>query len=567
MKTNRAKWHLHDPAPPSHLARFPHLPPLLVQCLYNRGLRTTLEVNRFLAADYEEGNPFEIKGMPEAVNRLRQAIRNDELIAIYGDFDVDGVTATVLLTETLTSLGGNVVPYIPNRVDEGYGVNEKAIRKLAQRGVSLMVTVDCGSRAVREIRCARGLDLDVIVTDHHSPGEELPAAVAVVNTKRRDCPYAFKALSGVGIAFKLAQALLLVAQQMPLRRKHPPLQIESLLDLVALGTVADLSPLSGENRSLVKRGLAQLNQPHRPGIVALMEEAQVEPGTVTGTTIGYVLGPRLNAAGRMDSAMLSYQLLTASTPSRAQELARLLEEQNRERQQLMHAAVEDARLQVLGQEQRLLLFVCGDEYHEGVLGLAAQRLCDEFYRPVVAAKTGEEESVASARSVEEFDITAALDECASLLRRHGGHARAAGFTVCNENLAALRETLQQMAAERLSGIELLPTLHIDAEMPLASLKPDHFSIPAQLEPLGRGNPEPRLLSTGVEVRHSRLVGENHLKLTLTDGRVLWDGIAFGMGDQTEDLAPRIDVVYSPQVREWRDEEQLQLRIEDFKPTS
>ncbi len=567
MKTNRAKWHLHDPAPPSHVARFPHLPPLLVQCLYNRGLRTTLEVNRFLAADYEEGSPFEMKGMPEAVSRIRQAIRDDELMAIYGDFDVDGVTATVLLTETLTSLGGTVVPYIPNRVDEGYGVNEKAIRKLAQRGVSLMVTVDCGSRAVREIACAQRLGLDVIVTDHHSPGEELPAAVAVVNTRRRDCPYAFKALSGVGIAFKLAQALLLVAQQMPLKREQSPVEAESLLDLVALGTVADLSPLSGENRSLVKQGLAQLNKPHRPGIVALMEEARVQPGTVTGATIGYVLGPRLNAAGRMDSAMLSYQLLTASAPSRAQELAWLLEEKNRERQQLMHAAVEDARLQVQGQERDLLLFVCGDEYHEGVLGLAAQRLCDEFYRPVVAAKTGEAESVASARSVEEFDITAALDECASLLTRHGGHARAAGFTVSNENLTALRDELQQMAAERLTGIELLPTLHIDAEMPLASLKPEDFSIAAQLEPLGRGNPEPCLLSTGVEVRHSRLVGENHLKLTLTDGRVLWDGIAFGMGDQTEDLAPRIDVVYSPQVREWRDEEQLQLRIEDFRPTS
>ena len=567
MKTSKAKWQLHPSAPDSHLAKFPHLPQLLVQCLYNRGVVSPDEVQRFLAGEYDEGSPFQISGVAEAVTRIRQAIRGDELIAVYGDFDADGVTATVLLTTTLSALGASIVPYIPHRVDEGYGLNENAIRNLAKRGVSLVVTVDCGTRALAEIDAANRLGVDVIVTDHHSMGGQLPAAVAVVNTKRMDCQYPFKGLSGVGIAYKLARALLLVDEQTPLGGQEPRLQVESLLDLVALGTVADLSPLSGENRSLVKRGLAQLNQPQRPGLVALMEETGVEPGAVTGSTIGYVLGPRLNAAGRMDDAMLSYQLLTAASPAPARELAKLLERKNQDRRGMMLAAVEDARVQVIHQLDELLLFVTGDDYHQGVIGLAAQRLCDEFYRPVVVVKTGEEESVASARSIDQLDISTALDECAPLLSRYGGHSRAAGFTVGNENLRALREKLQHLAAECLTGVELLPTLHIDAEIPLASLKTEDFSVPEQLEPLGRGNPEPLLLSTGVEVRESRVVGENHLKLTLTDGRVVWDGIAFGMSDRTADLAPRIDVVYSPQVREWRDEEQLQLRIEDFRPAS
>jgi single-stranded-DNA-specific exonuclease len=265
--------------------------------------------------------------------------------------------------------------------------------------------------------------------------------------------------------------------------------------------------------------------------------------------------------------MLSYQLLTAASPAPARELAKLLERKNQDRRGMMHAAVEEAREQVNDQLDEFLLFVTGDHYHEGVIGLAAQRLCDEFYRPVVVAKTGEDESVASARSIDQLDISTALDECAPLLSRYGGHSRAAGFTVGNENLPALREKLQHLAAECLIGVELLPTLHIDAEIPLASLKTEDFSVAEQLEPLGRGNPEPLLLSTGVEVRDSRVVGENHLKLTLTDERVVWDGIAFGMSDRTADLATRIDIAYSPQVREWRDEEQLQLRIEDFRPTS
>jgi len=561
----RAKWHVYPPLPRSFLAALPDIPPLLVQCMHNRGVTTAQEMLRFLNGECESTDPFKIKGVADAVTRVRQAIRKGELTAVYGDFDADGVTGTVLLTETLLSLGARVTPYIPHRVDEGYGLHEGAIRTLARQGVTLLITVDCGARAIGEVESARNLGIDVIVTDHHSLKNELPAALAVINTRREDCPYPFKGLSGAGMAFKLAQALLLVNGQLPLSSESISLEEERLLDLVALGTVADLSPLVDENRSLVKKGLAQLATAQRPGIKAMMEEADVSPDRVTAATIGYVLGPRLNAAGRMDHAMLSFQLLTAASPSHARELARTLEEKNRVRRETTTATLEAARLQVSEQEDEPVLYAAAADYHEGVLGLVAQRLCEEFYRPVVVTKTGKELSVSSARSVDEFDITAALDECASLLKRHGGHAKAAGFTAINENLQLIRARLSQIAAERLAGKELRPTLNIDAELPLSGLKPEHFSLFQQLEPLGAGNPEPLLLSPGVAVRDSRLVGDRHLKFSLSDGNFLWDGIAFGMSDYLQDVAPLIDVVYTPQVRTYRNEEELQLKVEDFRP--
>jgi single-stranded-DNA-specific exonuclease len=560
-----AKWHVHAPLPESSLSDFPDLAPLVVQCLFNRGLKTYQEIRRFLSAEYEETDPFTIVGVADAVTRIRQAIRSGELIAVYGDFDADGVTGTALLTETLASLGANVIPYIPHRVDEGYGLNQQAMVRLARRGVGLVVTVDCGARAIPEVERARDLGVDVIVTDHHSPGEKLPPALAVVDTKRANCTYPFKGLSGVGIAFKLAQALLLVNQQLPLPAQCRPLEEEQLLDLVAVGTIADLSPLVGENRSLVQKGLGQLALARRPGVKALMEEAHVIPDNVTAATVGYVLAPRLNAAGRMDHAMLSYQLLTVSSASKASELAHLLEEKNHVRRDVTATTLEAARLQVSEQQDQPLLFAVDSDYHEGVLGLVAQRLCEEFYRPVVVAKTNSEGTVGSARSVEEFDITAALDHCAFLLERHGGHAKAAGFTTRNEKVPELRRRLCEIAAEQLEGTELRPTLHIDAEIALSELTAKHFSMCKQLEPLGRGNPEPLLLSHGVGVRDSRVVGQNHLKMTLTDGRVVWDSIAFRMSDYASRVSPRIDVVYTPQVRTWQDQEQLQLKVEDFRP--
>jgi single-stranded-DNA-specific exonuclease len=473
-------------------------------------------------------------------------------MAVYGDFDADGVTATALLVETLSALGAQAEPYIPHRVDEGYGLNKGALRDLAQKGIKVVVTVDCGIRSTDEIAYGRGLGLDIIVTDHHAPGEELPPATAAINPKQADCRYPFEKLAGVGLAFKLAQALLRANRQTPVARGKVDLDEEDLLDLVALGTVADLAPLLEENRALVTRGLEKLNQPQRLGLQALISQAGVRPGQITATTL--------------DTAMASYTLLTSSSPAEARSLALELEEANRERQRLTVDTLERAREQVLsiGEEERLF-FVAAKDYLSGIVGLVAQRLTDEFYRPSVVVELGEETSRGSARSIPEFNITAALDQCSDLLVKYGGHSAAAGFTVTNANLELLQQRLRQIATCQLEDVELLPTLSIDAEMDLSEMNWATHSLLEQLEPFGYANPTPVFLSREVIVRDARVVGERHLKMTLSDGRAVWDAIAFRQGGWAGKLPRRIDVVYTLEVNEWNEEKRLQLNVKDLRP--
>lgn len=565
------RWQLAPSVPQSHLARFPRIPSLIVQLLYNRGISAPEEINDFLAGGAVGESPFCMAGMSRAVDRIRQAIRKGEPIAIYGDFDADGMVATALLTQTLGAFGVPVVPYIPDRVDEGYGLNLPALRKLYRQGVRLVVTVDCGIRAIAEVtRARRGLDL--IITDHHSVGEELPPALAVINPKRADCPYPFKDLAGVGVAFKLAQALLLSDRRQPLGRREVSLAEEDLLDLVALGTVTDMVPLLGENRYLLRKGLEKLNDPRRPGIRALIASAGLKPGGIDTPAIGFMLGPRLNAAGRVDDAMVSYRLLTTSSPTEAKELAHRLEELNRKRRALTEEALERARERVLamGEEGSLspLLFVADEDWLPGIVGLVAGRLAEEFYRPSVVVSQGEEESCGSCRSIPELNITAALDECVDLLMKHGGHAAAAGFTVANEKLDALKERLVGIATRELGGMELMPTLSIDAEVKLSEMDWATQAQLEQLEPHGYANLAPLFLSRGVEVRDARAVGAEgkHLKLTLGDGRVIYDAIAFRQGYHIADLPHRVDIVYSLEVNEWGGERRLQLNIKGVRPS-
>ncbi|MFQ5814001.1 MAG: single-stranded-DNA-specific exonuclease RecJ [Anaerolineae bacterium] len=566
----KPKWQIAPPAPEDHLAHFPQLSPLIVQLLYNRGITAPQDVQDFLAGVGPEDNPFRLKGMNEAVTRLRQAIRGGELVTVYGDFDADGVTATALLVETLSALGARVKPYIPHRVDEGYGLNTGALRQLASQGVSLVVTVDCGIRSLKEVNYGRKLGLDLIITDHHSVGEEVPPALAVINPKQPDCPYPFQDLAGVGVAFKLAQALLRANRQVPVAKGEVSLNEENLLDLAALGTVADLAPLLGENRSLVRRGLERLNAAERLGVRAMIAQAGLKPGQIDATTIGFVLGPRLNAAGRLDDASTSYDLLTCRSPDEAANLARELEELNRRRQRLTAETLERAKEQVLmaGEDEKLF-FAAGEDFLSGIVGLVAGRLTEEFYRPAVVVELGPEESRGSARSIPEFNITAALDQCRGLLVRYGGHAAAAGFTVANGNLEPLRERLKELAAEQLEGVELTPTLLIDAEVELSEMDWATQALLTQLEPCGYANPAPLLLSRRAIVRDARAVGAEggHLKLTLSDGQARWDAIAFRRGQWAGQLPPHIDVVYSLEINEWRGEKRLQLNVKDLRPSA
>lgn len=567
MATTPKRWQIAEPAPEPYLARFPDLHPLVAQALYNRGLTDAAEAEAFLEGRPGPDDPFRLHGMDRAVERLRRALRKEEPIAVYGDFDADGVTATALLVLALRALGGQILPYIPHRVDEGYGLNKSALAELAAQGMQVVVTVDCGIRFPTEIAYARQQGMDVIVTDHHLAGEDQPDAVAVVNPHQPGCPYTYKDLAGVGLAYKLAQALLRVNQQVPIRAKTD-LREEDLLDLVALGTVADLAPLTGENRFLVIQGLERLNREPRPGIAALMHQAGLRSGQVDATTIGYTLGPRLNAAGRVAHAKIAYQLLTAEYPEEAKRLAERLDSLNQERQRLTAEAQERAREIACTQEAgQPLLFIADPRFPAGVVGLVASRLVEEFYRPAVIVEVGQEESRGSARSIPELHITHALDGCADLLIQHGGHAAAAGFTVRTADLPRLKARLLTLAAEALEGKDLTPTLHVDAEVPLQEMNWSLWEALQQLRPFGEGNPEPLFASRDVRVRHYRAVGrENaHLKLFLSDGQSVWDGIAFRQGGWANRLPHRVDVAYHLQRNEWNGEVRLQLNVQDIQP--
>jgi single-stranded-DNA-specific exonuclease len=558
------RWQIASPVGEEQLAQLPDLPSLVVQLLHNRRINEPGAARDFLAGRVTDHQPFLMRGIDEAVARLRQAIRHGEKIAVYGDFDTDGVTATALLVQTLSALEAQVEPYIPHRVDEGYGLNLNALRGLYRKGVRVVVTVDCGIRSIEEVKeASKGLDL--IVTDHHRVGADLPPAVAVINPKQPNCPYPYKGLAGVGIAFKLAQRLLQVQGRM---KQDCELTEESLLDLVALGTVADLAPLLGENRSLVKRGLEVLNKPVRPGVEALMADAGLRRGEVDATAIGFRLGPRLNAAGRIDTAMLAYQLLTSRDPLETRELADKLGKLNQRRQELTEQTVAAAEAQVQADDlDAHLYFAKSKDFLPGIVGLAASRLTEAYYRPSVVVELGEVESRGSCRSIPEFHITRALEECRDLLVRFGGHAAAAGFTVETAKLDALRHRLRVLAAEKLAEVELQPTLKIDAEIALEEVDWATHALLSQIEPCGVDNPQPVLLSRGVEVRDRRAIGseQKHLKLTLRDGRgAAWDAIFFRQGELLGQLPTRIDVAYALEANEWNHRRRLQLSVQDLK---
>lgn len=563
----RKRWEIAPQVPEQHVERFPELSPLLLQLLYNRHLREPPEIASFISGAWDEADPYLLPDLDRAVDALIRAILRGEKIAVYGDFDADGVTATALLVHTLTGLGADVIPYIPRRVDEGYGVNLGALQHLYRQQARLVVTVDCGIRAVREIDQARR-GLEFIVTDHHSVGSKLPFASAVINPKRADSHYPFRDLSGVGVAYKLAQALVREARTCGKIPVH--IDENSLLDLVAIGTVADLVPLVGENRHLVQRGLEVVNEARREGVRALLRVAGLRPGSVTSSSIGFALGPRLNAAGRLGDATLSYDLLVCADPAKAERLAGKLNEQNRRRRALTEQAYVRAEQLALSREGAdAILFAADKTFMAGIVGLVAGRLTEAYYRPSVVVEQGDEVSKGSCRSIEEFDITAALDECSKLLVRHGGHAAAAGFEVRNEQLGSLADCLSAIAERKLGGLSLAPTLHVDAEVPLDVMNWEAIAVLDQLEPTGIKNPTPLFLTRRVPVAETRPVGGEgkHLKLTLATTQEPSDAICFGLGDRIGELGEHADLVYHLEVNEWNGARSLQLNVQDFGPAA
>jgi single-stranded-DNA-specific exonuclease len=498
--------------------------------------------------------------MEAAVDRLLAARRAGGKVVIFGDYDADGVTATAILLDVLSDLGWDVSHYIPNRFHEGYGLSEAALREIAASNPAVVVTVDCGIRSLSEVAWAQARGLDVIITDHHQPGEELPPALAVINPRRRDETYPFTDLAGSGVAYKLAQAVCRAVG-----RADPA----HALDLVALGTIADLAPLVGENRDLVASGLIRTNQEPRPGIAALVAVAGLRAGAVTSSAIGFALGPRLNAAGRLQSADLALSLLRARTASEAEPYARTLDELNRERQRLTQETLEQARAMIVAQGELPPVLIAGSpEFPEGVVGLAAARLVEEFHRPAIVATIGEAVIHGSARSIREFQITEALDACREFLLRYGGHATAAGFAMEKERWPAFQEALQDRARSAFADGMPAAVLQVDAIAGPDDLREDLMRFLEGLEPCGNGNPRPMFLLRDAEVVHSRRVGADgrHLKLTVRAGRRIWDAIAFRQGGEAG-VGKRLDLALHLERNEYMGVPTLQLNVVDMRPSA
>jgi len=556
------RWQVHPLITPQASESLAAYPPILRQILFNRGYTSESEARSYLQAVAPfDTSPWKMTGIEPAVERILAALDHAEPIAIYGDYDVDGVTATALLYLTLRAMRGDVRGYIPNRFDEGYGLNREALDLLKAEGVKLVITVDCGIRSQEEAAYARTLGLGLIISDHHQPAAgDLPQAIAVIDPKQEGDAYPDKDLAGVGLAYKLAQALLE-------RRPAEPLRADHFLDLVTLGTVADLAPLTGENRALVYQGLQRLRTAPRQGLFSLAAVSELSMERISANAIGYILGPRLNAAGRLDSALASFELLTTEDVQKAGALALKLDQQNRERQSLTRKIQEQAEAQVQAEDpDALILFAVDPDFNAGVVGLAASRLVESYYRPAVVGQQFADTTRCSCRSIPEFHITEALDQCADLLIRYGGHAAAAGLTVRNDLLPELKQRLLSIAADQLNGQDLRRTLRVDLEVRLSDLHSGLLKHLDALQPTGFGNPEAVFVSRNVLVRSSRVVGSDgkHLKLSLSDGRFNVGAIGFRLGYWHERLPREVDLVYTFEMNEFNGRSTLQLNLKDLR---
>lgn len=554
----RANWLYPDPIPQSVENELRAYDPVIRQVLDRRGISTAEQARQFLVKDLANiPDPFELYGMAEAISLLKPAIEQRVPIAVFGDYDADGVTATALISETIRLLGGEVRPYIPNRFDEGYGLNKAAISALWQQGARILITVDCGIRGNTQIGYARELGFEVIVTDHHHPGSELPQANAIINPKQAQDDYSFVNLAGVGLSYKLAQALL-----MDSGRQDPSWG----LDLVAVGTVADLAPLIGENRTLVAAGLDRINSRARIGLSQLIEVAGLQ-SAVSATDIAFRLAPRINASGRMESAEEALRLLTTTDQAEARELAAKLDSYNRRRQSETRRVVEQAETKLWQDPaSAYLLFALDEDFHDGVVGLAASRLLEQHYKPVMVARQQGDLIRGSARSIPGFHITEALEQCGDLLLEFGGHAAAAGFQLKASDVQEFYSRMNQAAELQFGGEKPERELLVDAVVKPGQLDERLLDELEVLEPFGHENPAPLLVAQKMKVVETRRVGSagNHLKLTVHDGQRYFDAIGFRLGELADDLPDQIEVAFNFEWNEFRGRKTAQLNIIDVK---
>ncbi|HKQ18541.1 MAG TPA: single-stranded-DNA-specific exonuclease RecJ [Candidatus Eisenbacteria bacterium] len=534
--------------------------------LTNRGFTTIEQVHDFLEPSMDRLlDAFTMRDMDLAVTRVLRAVDEREQILVYGDYDVDGITSTSLLTATLTALGAKVSYFIPDRIRDGYGLSERGVDVARKRRVKLIITADCGITATNEVRLAKAAGIEVLVTDHHEPLGELPEAVAVLNPKRKDCPYPFKDLAGVGVVFKLVQGLAA-------RRPDflPRSFVLGHLDLVALGTIADVVPLLGENRIFAKIGLEQLCTSEKPGIVALKEVAGLKTRRVESGHVAYILAPRINAAGRLGNAESGVRLLLSTEPSAAAIIAESLEEDNTNRKKIDESTLEDALVQLrrYGAELPPAIVLWSDRWHPGVLGIVASRLIERFHRPTILVACDGEEGKGSGRSVPGFDVHQALQECSEYLIGFGGHSYAAGLTIQAENLEAFRDRLCAVVTARIRPDDYIPKLAIDGPILLDDLNEDLVQFLDRLSPFGIGNAEPLFIADDVRLASPPMVvSRNHLKMSIRQNGREMDCIGFGMGHMAGPLtteAGRISVAFVPTINVWQNRARLQLKLRDIQ---
>lgn len=562
----RARWLFPqepEPAIVAQLAEELRLPPAICRLLAARGFAAPDDAKAYLRPRLDQlHDPRCLMDLDRACERLVRALRENETVLVHGDYDVDGICSTTIMVRTLTMLGGNPVPFIPRRLQDGYDLTDAGVRAARECGATLVVTCDCGTSAHGPIAELQAEGIDVIVTDHHLPGGPLPPAFAVLNPKRPGCTSPDKDLAAVGVAFKLALALTRAVG-------GNENAIYAMLDLVALATIADVAPLRGENRVFVRYGLKLLNDPRRAGIRAMIRAAGLEGKSLTSGRVGFVLAPRLNAAGRLGSALRGVELMLATADQDANPIARELEELNARRQEYDRATLARARelVQQLDLPSTFGIVLAEQGWHAGVIGIVASRIVEEFGRPTMLIALDGDEGKGSGRSISAFDLHSGLHECKDLLLRFGGHRSAAGVTIATDRVEAFARRFNEVAASSLTEDDLVPELRVDLEIPFTEATDELESLLRHIEPCGMGNPSPLIVSRGVVVAAApRVVGKDGLKVLLhSDGRQLV-ALGWGMAPRARelDVGMTIDVAYRLERDEYQGESRVQARLADFR---
>lgn len=548
-----------------NIDKFPELNNIVVQLLLNRGINTQEKIDEFLYPEYSQDihDPFLFSDMKKTIDRIYKSIDKKEIITVFGDYDADGVSSATILSDVLNTLGAKVEVYLPHREKDGYGLNTKVVKELVNNNTKLIITVDCGISNAKEVEIANNNNIDVIITDHHAVPEDIPKAFSIIHPQF-DTKYPFNYLAGVGVAFKLSQALL---RSSKLTDKDKEVKEKWLLDMVGIATVADMVPLIGENRTLVKYGLIVLKKTKRIGLRSLIEVCNIDYDKIDTKTIGYGIAPRINAAGRMDHANLAYYLLKEENKDKASKLALELNNSNLERQRITEKMYREALSLDINLDDKLLIFFNTD-WQSGLTGLVASKLLRKYNKPCLVITKNEETNdlVGSGRSIDQFNITKALEQVKDLLLKYGGHPQACGFSFVKKNLKQFSDKLKKIAEDELKDKDLKPCLDIEIEIDFKEISWELVDLVDKFKPFGKDNEEPLFLSKNIIITNLRKVGkdEKHLKLELIKYNKKIDCIGFGLASKELSIGNKVDIVYNLSINQWNGNRQIQLIIKDIR---